>query len=161
MEDQMGLFDDAVPGGSIAKPLMVALGALLVGKMMGGLGQSDAAPTSPATRPMPQSGAGGLGAMIPGGLAGGLGSLLQRLTSAGHGDVANSWVSPGPNQPIQPGQLGSALGQTTVSELARHAGMSEQELLAQLSRVLPGVVDKLTPDGRVPDPSEIATHFAR
>jgi uncharacterized protein YidB (DUF937 family) len=104
---------------------------------------------------------GGLGGLIPGGLAGGLGSLLERLTSAGQGDVANSWVSPGPNQPIQPGQLGSALGQTTVSVLARHAGMSEQELLAQLSRVLPGVEDKLTPDGRVPDPADIATHFGR
>ena len=84
---------------------------------------------------------------------------MERLTSAGHGDVATSWVGPGPNQPIQPGQFGSALGQTTVSELARQAGMGEQELMAQLSRVLPGVVDKLTPDGRVPDPSEIARAF--
>jgi uncharacterized protein YidB (DUF937 family) len=139
---------------------MVALGALLVGKMMGGVGHSDAASTSPAARPTPQSGR-GLDALIPGRLAGGLSSLLERLTSAGHGDVANSWVGPGPNQPIQPGQLGSALGQTTVSELARRGGISEQELLAQLSRVLPGVVDKLTPDGRLPDPSEIASHFGR
>jgi uncharacterized protein YidB (DUF937 family) len=37
--------------------------------------------------------------------------------------------------------------------------MSEQELLAQLSRVLPGVVDKMTPDGRVPGQAEIASHF--
>ena len=138
----MGLFDDAVPGGSIAKPLMVALGALLVGKMMGSFGQSDTPSTSQAARPSQPGGGGGSGGFIPGGLSGGLGSLLERLTSAGHGDVANSWVSPGPNRPIQPGQLGSALGQTTVTELARHAGMSEQELLAQLSRVLPGVVDK-------------------
>ena len=113
---------------------------------MGGFGQSVAASPSPAARSVPQPDAGGaLGGLIPGGLAGGLGSLLERLRSAGQGDVANSWVNPGPNQPIQPGQLGSALGQTTVSELARQAGMSEQELLAQLSRVLPDVVDKLTP----------------
>ena len=45
----MGLFDDAVPGGSIAKPLMIALGALLVGKMMGAGG----GPAQQAT-PMPQ-----------------------------------------------------------------------------------------------------------
>ena len=70
-------------------------------------------------------------------------------------------LAPDPTNRSSPGQLGSALGQTTVSELARQAGMSEQELLAQLSRVLPGVVDKLTPDGRVPAPSEIATHFGR
>lgn len=153
----MGLFDDAVPGGGIGKPLMVALGALLVGKMMGGIGQPGPASTSP---PSPQPG-GGLGGMFQGGLAGGLGSLLERLTSTGQGDVANSWVGKGPNEPIQPNQLGSALGQTTVSELARHAGMSEQELLAQLSQVLPNVVDKLTPGGRVPDQAEIASHFGR
>ena len=156
----MGLFDDAVPGGSIARPLMIALGALLVGKMTGGFGRSDTAANSPAARPSPQPGAGGgLSDLIPGGLAGGLGSLLDRLRSAGQGEVASSWVNPGPNQPIQPGQLGSALGQTTVSELARHAGISEQELLAQLSRVLPGIVDKLTPGGRIPDQTEIASHF--
>jgi len=160
----MGLFDDAVPGGSIGKPLLIALGALLAGKMMGGFGQPDNASTSPSRAPSPQgSGDGGLfqgaGGLFQGGLAGGLGALLERLKTAGQGDVADSWVRPGPNQPIQPGPLGSALGQTTVSELARHAGISEQELLAQLSRVLPGVVDKLTPGGRVPDQAEIANHF--
>jgi uncharacterized protein YidB (DUF937 family) len=154
----MGIFDDAVPGGSIATPVMVALGALLVGKMMGGLGGSAA----PQPAPTPQPSAGGmLGGMggLAGGLAGGLGGLLQRLTDSGHGEAASSWVGSGPNTPIQANQLGSALGQTTVSELARNAGMSEQELLAQLSRVLPGVVDKMTPDGRVPGQAEIASHF--
>jgi uncharacterized protein YidB (DUF937 family) len=151
----MGLFDDAVPGGSIAKPLMIALGALLVGKMMGGGSRSEPAPTSQS----PQAGAGGLGGMLQGGLAGGLGSLLERFNSTGQGTAASSWVGTGPNQPIAPQQVGSALGQTTVSDLARQSGMSEQELLAQLSRVLPGVVDKLTPGGRVPDQTEIAPHF--
>jgi uncharacterized protein YidB (DUF937 family) len=144
----MGLFDDAVPGGSIGKPLMVALGALLVGKLLSGSGQPAPAAQQPQT--------GGLGGLLPGGL----GSLLERLTASGQGNVASSWVGSGPNQPIQPGQLGSALGQTTVSDLARHAGISEQELLNQLSQVLPGVVDKLTPGGRVPGPAEIAPHFA-
>src|SRR5215469_213381 len=37
-EVEMGLFDDAVPGGSIAKPVKVALGALLVGKLISGGG---------------------------------------------------------------------------------------------------------------------------
>ena len=92
---------------------------------------------------------------------GGLGGLLDRLTSAGHGDAVGSWVGPGQNMPIQPNNLGSALGQTTVSDLARSAGMSEQELLMQLSRVLPGVVDKLTPDGRIPSTAQIASSLGR
>jgi uncharacterized protein YidB (DUF937 family) len=147
----MGLFDDAVPGGSIAKPLMIALGALVVGKMLSG-NSTPAQPAAPAPSPMPQSPQGG-------GLLGGLGGLLDQLTQAGHGQVANSWVGPGQNAPIQPSQLGSALGQTTVSDLARSAGMSEQDLLAQLSRVLPGVVDKLTPDGRVPSQPEVMSRW--
>ena len=61
--------------------------------------------------------------------------------------------------PIQPGQLSSALGQTTISDLARSAGMSEQELLAQLARTLPGVVDRLTPDGRVPSQAELLARW--
>jgi uncharacterized protein YidB (DUF937 family) len=95
------------------------------------------------------------------GLFGGLGGLLDRLSQAGLGSTANSWVGPGQNAPIQPAQLQSALGQTTISDLARHAGMSEQELLAHLSQALPGVVDKLTPNGRIPSQNEVQSIFGR
>jgi len=159
----MGLFDDVVPGGNISKPLLIALGTLLVGKMLGG----GSAPAS-QPQPQPQSGAGssggllgGLAGALGGGSAGGLGGLLERFTQSGHGDIANSWVGTGANQPIQPAQLNSALGQTTISDLARQTGMSEQQLLAELSRVLPGVVDRLTPNGRVPPPSEVASVWNR
>ena len=155
----MGLFDDAVPGGNIAKPVMVALGALLVGKLISGGGATAA----PQQGTAPQSPGGGLvgGGLAGGGLGGGLSGLLERLSNAGHGETAQSWVGTGQNLPIQSGQLGSALGQTTVTELARTAGMSEQELLAELSRVLPGVVDKLTPDGRVPSQADIQSRFSQ
>nr|WP_294526088.1 YidB family protein [uncultured Rhodopila sp.] len=148
----MGMFDDAVPGGNITKPLMVALGALLVGKMLSG----SSAPAE-AQAPLPQPGAAPQG----GGLMGGLGGLLDKLTNAGHGSTVSSWLGSGQNEPIQPTQLQSALGQTTIADLARHAGISEQELLAQLSQTLPGVVDKLTPNGRVPPPNEIQSVWNR
>ena len=61
-----------------------------------------------------------------------------------------------PAQPIQPGQLGGALGQTTISELARQAGINEQDLLNGLAQALPGVIDKLTPQGRLPTPAELS-----
>jgi len=149
----MGFFDDAVPGGNIAKPLIVALGALLVGKMMSG---GSAPATAPAAGPR-----GGGSQPASSGLLGGLGGLLEKLSSAGHGDAVKSWLGPGQNAPIQPAGLGSALGQTTVSDLARTAGMSETDFLAHLSRVLPGVVDKLTPTGRIPDATEIQAALSR
>lgn len=153
----MGMFDDAVPGGNISKPIMIALGALLVGKMFGGLGggqEEPAQPTQadPQRRPPtdPQAGMPG-----DGGLMGGLGGLLEKLSRSGNEGTVDSWVRPGENKPIAPGQLGDALGSQTISDLARKAGVSESELLEQLSRVLPGVVDKLTPQGQVPPQNQL------
>ncbi|MBA8899358.1 MULTISPECIES: YidB family protein [unclassified Phyllobacterium] len=146
----MGIFDNAVPGGNISKPLLIALGAVLVGKMFSG-GSSQPAPT-PAN---PQTADNGNAA--GGGLLGGLGGLLESLTNAGHGETADSWVKPGENKPIAPNELGVALGKKAISEIAQQTGMSEDELLAQLSKVLPGVVDKLTPNGQVPTTQQIAS----
>ena len=148
----MGLFDNAlkgaIPGGDLAAPIAVAAGALLLGKLFSG---SSAAPAAPTPAPAPQQ-----FAPPGGGLFGGLNDLVQKFQTAGHGDVVNSWVGSGANAPIQPAQVGSALGQQTISDLARQSGLSEQELLAQLAQVLPGLVNKLSPDGRLPTQAELA-----
>ena len=88
-------------------------------------------------------------------MLGGLGGLLEKFQQSGHGDVAKSWVGSGPNQPVSPGQLSSALGPSLIKTLAEKTGMSEFST-AQLSNILPGFVDKLTPQGRVPTHDEIA-----
>lgn len=147
----MGLFDNAVPGGNIAKPLMIALGALMVGKML-----SSRSSEQPA---QPQSPAPSGTTSADGGLLGGLGGLLGKLTDAGHGNVADSWVGTGQNQPINPNDLGNALGPQVIREIAQRTGMDEQELLKQLSAALPGVVDKLTPGGQVPPQHQVASLF--
>ena len=143
----MGLFDDAmkgaVPGGNLATPIAIAAGALLLGHLFGGKSAAPAAPASPT-------------APAGGGLLGGLGDLVSKLQGAGHGTVVNSWIGAGANQPIQPAQLGSALGQQTISSLAQKAGISEQDLLAQLSQALPGIINNLTPNGRLPTAGELA-----
>ena len=148
----MGLFDNAVPGGNITKPLMIALGALLVGKMLSGRG-GDQPAEAPAPAPADT------GASADGGLLGGLGGLLDKLKGAGHGNVADSWVGTGQNQSINPSDLGSALGPAVIREIAQRTGMDEQELLKQLSVALPGVVDKLTPGGQVPPQHQVASAF--
>ena len=138
---------------NLTKPLLLGLGALLVGRMLsggGGTGQSSAPQSSGAGTASPD-----------GGLAGGLGGLLDKLQSAGHGEAVKSWVGPGQNQPIEPGQLRSALGQKTVSDVAQQAGISEQDLLTQLAQALPQFVDKLTPNGRIPSLQEIATALSQ
>src|SRR5580693_2901718 len=62
-----------------------------------------------------------------GGLLGGLGGLLDKLQKGGLGDVANSWVGSGQNQPVTPKQLGPALGPDIIKTLAQRSGLSEEE----------------------------------
>jgi uncharacterized protein YidB (DUF937 family) len=137
-------------GPGLAKPLMLALSALLLGKMAGEGGQASAQPAAPA----PAAPAGG----IPdGGLVGGLTGLLQKLQDNGHGEVVKSWTSPGPNQPIDPRHLGAAIGQQNVQVAAQQAGLSEQELLQHLAQNLPQIVSSLTQNGAtMPSLAQIA-----
>lgn len=143
----------AAPGGNIAKPLMLGLMALLASGVLsrgGSAGQAaDAAPQLAPTGRSPTEEDGG-------GLLGGLGGLLTKLQSGGLGDVAKSWIGTGQNQPVSPGQLGSALGPDIVKTLAQRSGLSEEEITKQLSQALPGFVDKLTPQGRLPTTAELS-----
>lgn len=100
---------------------------------------------------------GGLGGLLGGaGGAGGLGALVEQFTRAGHGDTINSWIGSGQNQSIAPQDLGAALGPETVGQLSQQTGMGSNDLLSQLSHLLPGVVDQLTPHGRMPTEQEHA-----
>jgi uncharacterized protein YidB (DUF937 family) len=104
---------------------------------------------------------GGLGGLLAGGAAGsvisgGLGDLLKQFQESGHGDTANSWVSPGPNKQISPNDLASALGADQINALASQTGMSRDDLLAGLSQHLPDVINQLTPHGRLPNENEVS-----
>ncbi|MBR1196969.1 DUF937 domain-containing protein [Bradyrhizobium sp. AUGA SZCCT0240] len=89
---------------------------------------------------------GGVGGL----LGGGLGELLERFKQNGQGDAAESWVSKGPNKELPAPQLKQAIGADVLAELEQQTGLSQEELLARLSRELPTAVDKYTPDGRLP-----------
>lgn len=144
----MGLLDNAVPGGRISKPLILALLALVASGALFGGGDRQAGPPKPGGRG-PQADEGG-------GLLEGLGGLLERFRQGGQGKIIDSWIGTGPNEPVSPGQLENTLGPNIIKTLAERSGMSEQELLRQLSEVLPGIVDKLTPKGRLPTLAELA-----
>ena len=141
------MFRSAAPGGSIAKPLMLALLALLASGVLFRGGSAGSSATT-GSQPTSDEGAGGL--------LGGLGGLLDKLQKGGLGDVANSWIGTGQNQPVTPKQLGPALGPDIIKTLAQRSGLSEEELTKQLSQILPGLVDKLTPAGRLPTLAELS-----
>lgn len=109
-----------------------------------------------------QRGGGGLGDILGqvlgggGGLGGGLGGLLRQFESAGLGDQARSWVSPGQNQPLSPDALGRVFGADGLAAIARQAGLSERETTAGLAQLLPEIIDRATPQGQVPDEDQLA-----
>ena len=182
----MGLLDNVlgsgVPGGRMAKPLGIALLALLasrfgqggsgggLGGLLGGGGQGGGlggllaggglggllggllGGGSSERPPMSEE---ELGQHAPEAVSGGLGGLLRQFQQNGYGHVADSWISRGPNQQIAPDQLHQALGPETVDELSEQTGMPRQDVLSQLSQALPDMVDRLTPEGRIPDRGEV------
>ena len=81
---------------------------------------------------------------------GGIGGIVQQFQAQGFGETVKSWISTGPNQPITPDQIQTALGSDTMAQLAAKLGMSPQELSAKLSTALPQVIDKMTPAGVIP-----------
>lgn len=90
------------------------------------------------------------GAGVGGLLQGGIGELMERFNQNGHGDEASSWVSSGPNKEMSPPQLRQAIGPDVLEKLERETGLSQEEILARLSRELPQAIDKYTPEGRLP-----------
>lgn len=86
-----------------------------------------------------------------GGMGGGLGGLVSQFQQAGLGNIAQSWVGNGPNQPVSPQQLHSVLGEDQVQSMASQAGMQPQDFLSQLSQHLPNAVHGMTPNGQLPD----------
>jgi uncharacterized protein YidB (DUF937 family) len=133
----MGLLDQVLGGlmgGGGASPIQGVLMNMLGGGQQGGMGTAG------------QSG----------GMGGGLGGLIASLQQAGLGHIAQSWIGNGPNQPVSPQQLQTALGDNQVQGLASQAGMGSQDFLSQLSQHLPNVVNGMTPNGRLPDEGSIS-----
>jgi uncharacterized protein YidB (DUF937 family) len=116
------------------------------------------------SQPQPEAGGappGHLGGMLSGAsigdlLSGGIRELVNTFKQAGQGDVADSWIGHGPNKQIAPSQLEQAIGSDVLEILSQQTGLSREEILSRLSRDLPDAVDKYTPEGRIPNASELS-----
>lgn len=85
------------------------------------------------------------------GSGGGLGDIVSSLEAGGLGDAVSSWLGSGDNLAVAPDQLASAIGPDKVSSFADQAGISGSEAGALLAGLLPQIVDKLSPEGQLPD----------
>jgi uncharacterized protein YidB (DUF937 family) len=103
---------------------------------------------------------GGLAGMLDGlggtGLSGGLGDLLNSFKTAGHGAVADSWVTPGvPTQGLSSAQVEQAIGNENLAQLSQATGLTREELLQRLATAIPQTVDTLTPGGQMPTEDQV------
>jgi uncharacterized protein YidB (DUF937 family) len=82
--------------------------------------------------------------------------LLTRLEHGGYGDIVRSWIGAGQNEPIEPAHVDAALG-PNVAELSHTSGIPRETLVQELARLLPSVIDRLTPQGKLPETVAITT----
>ena len=121
-------------------PIVAALIALLVSRALSG--RADEGKPA-AGKPAAEGGEGGLG------------DLIDRFRQGGLEDIIKSWIGTGPNKAVSPNLLHQALGAETIDRLSAETGLPRDDLLSQLSRALPEVIDKLTPDGKLPKEADL------
>jgi len=86
---------------------------------------------------------------------GGISGLVQAFHSNGLGGVVNSWIGTGPNQSITPDQIQQVLGSGPLQGVAQKLGVSPEQASSTLSQLLPQVMNHLTPNGSVPEHSNL------
>ncbi len=91
------------------------------------------------------------GLLADNGEMGGLGGLAEKFRQGGMGDQVNSWIGNGENMPISAEQISRILGSDTVRNIASQLGIDPDQAAQQLSAMLPGLIDKLTPNGQAPE----------
>jgi uncharacterized protein YidB (DUF937 family) len=138
-------------GQDTASAGMGGVGGL--GGLLGGLmGQSGS--TSSTGGGLGGGMGGMLGGLLGSGALGGLGGLLGNLRGQGLDRHVDSWVGHGENHPVAPHELERAFQPEELDEAARHAGTDRGTLLNEMSQVLPGMVDRMTPGGQIPQREE-------
>jgi uncharacterized protein YidB (DUF937 family) len=84
---------------------------------------------------------------------GGLRGLAESFKNQGMEDIINSWIGTGKNMPISPDEILKALGNDRLRGYSEKTGIPQEEISGGLAGILPEIIDKLTPQGRIPDSS--------
>jgi uncharacterized protein YidB (DUF937 family) len=108
-------------------------------------------------------GAGAMGALLPilaGFLAsGGLSKIMGGLRANGLSAQADSWVGTGSNQPVSGRDVEQAMGQEQIQQIAQQLGVSESTAADAVAQALPEVVDKVSPEGKLPPDQDLDAAF--
>lgn len=86
-----------------------------------------------------------------------LGNLTSAFQNAGLGNVLQSWLGTGQNLPISGDQVKQVLGAGNVADLGARAGLNESDASNALAGLLPQVMDKLSPSGKLPAQGDLGS----
>jgi uncharacterized protein YidB (DUF937 family) len=86
---------------------------------------------------------------------GGIAGLQNMFQQGGLGSIVSSWIGTGQNLPVSASQLQNVLHGGALQQAAQQAGMDPSQLTGMMSSLLPHLVDKLSPNGQVPDASAL------
>ena len=82
---------------------------------------------------------------------GGLEGLVETFKNKGLGNIMASWISTGQNLPVSGEQIRQVLGSEQIQQFAQKTGASKEEISGGLASLLPEIIDKLTPNGKLPE----------
>ena len=82
---------------------------------------------------------------------GGIAGLREKFSKADLGETFASWVNVGVNLKVTPQQIEAVMGNEKVKAFATMLGIDTTKATEFLATTLPALVDKLTPDGKIPD----------
>ena len=86
---------------------------------------------------------------------GGLAGLQSMFQLGGLGHIMSSWIGNGPNLPVSANQLQNVLHGGSLQQAAQQAGMDSSQFTNTMSTLLPHLVDKVSPNGQLPDASAL------
>ena len=90
---------------------------------------------------------------------GGLSGFIETFKNKGLGDVVSSWIGTGQNLPVSVEQIKQVLGSDKIQQIAQKVNISKDAVAQHLSELLPQIIDKLTPDGKVPEAGNLTEAF--
>lgn len=109
--------------------------------------------SSPAQQQQHSDIVSGLMGLINSPQIGGLAGLVGSFQKSGLGDLVDKWVAVGPNPAATPSQIQQGLGAGALNSLSQQVGIDPAQLASQLGTLLPALIDKLTPNGKVEEPA--------
>jgi len=89
----------------------------------------------------------------------GLDAVLEKFRASGLDEKVQSWISQGKNIALRPGEVVDALG-TELDGFAADAGVAKDQAADGIAKTLPELVDKLTPDGVIPNEDKVKSELS-